>query len=49
MSERIQKLGWIIKLLTELIEQKFEGELVLNFHNGDISKKYSKKVTEHVT
>lgn len=44
---KLDKIKWIVQIVLDLMEQGFSGTLMLDFHKGDISRKYRKQVTEY--
>ena len=42
-TEQIEKAAWILKLIQQLMNDGFDGTLLLDFQKGNISKKYRKQ------
>ena len=36
----------IIQFIAELVKTKFTGRIIIDMHNGDVSKKIKREVTE---
>ncbi len=46
MKEDLDRIQWITDLIIRLFRERFTGELILNFHEGNPSRKFSKRTTE---
>lgn len=40
-------LKWVIQVVSRLINEGFSGSITLDFHKGDISKKFKKQTVEY--
>ena len=46
MTEFYERIKWVILLISKLCHHKFSGTLILDFHEGNLSRKYKRQVTE---
>jgi hypothetical protein len=42
----IEKLSWIVKIFKKLMDENFEGTLLIDFHKGQPSKRYRRQTVE---
>jgi len=45
-AELYERVKWIYKVIAQLWRQKFSGSLILKFHEGNMSRKYSRQIDE---
>jgi len=45
-AELYEKIKWILLVITRLWKQRFSGTLLLEFHEGNLSRKYRRQVVE---
>lgn len=41
------KIKWVIQVILKLMEDGYSGTLTLDFHKGDVSRKYRKQTVEY--
>ena len=43
----MERIKWIISLIVQLMGDRFSGTLMLDFHDGHVSRKYRRQSVEH--
>jgi len=46
MTELYEKVKWVLLVISRLWKAKFSGTLILEFHEGNLSRKYKRQVIE---
>jgi len=46
MADLYDKVKWVLLVISKLWKQKFSGTLMLEFHEGNLSRKYKRQVIE---
>lgn len=46
IAELYTRIKWVLIVISKLWKQRFSGQLILSFHEGNLARKYKREVIE---